>query len=58
MRRAAVLVALWLGIFFPAPLLAVGAADAILVQANEALGSGQYEAAQTLAASGLDENGL
>jgi len=58
MRRSVAFLALWLGIWFPAPLLAAGAADAILAQANAALASGQYEAARTLAASGLAESGL
>jgi tetratricopeptide (TPR) repeat protein len=58
MRRTATFVALWLGLCVPAPLLAGGAADAILVQANAALGSGQYEVAQTLAGAGLEDAAL
>jgi tetratricopeptide (TPR) repeat protein len=57
MRRAVTFMALWLGMMIPAPVLAVGAADAILVQANAAITSGQYEAARTLAVSGLAEPG-
>jgi tetratricopeptide (TPR) repeat protein len=56
MRHAMALLALWMGILSPAQTHAA-AADALLVQSSAALASGQYQAAQSLAAAGLAETG-
>ena len=58
MWRVTALLVVWLGLCASAPAIAASAADAMLTQANAALASGQYQAAQSLAASGLAEAGL
>jgi tetratricopeptide (TPR) repeat protein len=58
MRFRGIFLILWLGLAGLMPAHAAGAADAVLAEVSAALAGGQYQAAITVAGSGLAEAGL